>query len=74
MTDEFYDTSIDWICPNVSNIELWNDPFNYQQGKNFVMVVNSCELAQQIDSENDIVSYADQNGMIQCNGHEVSNA
>ena len=59
LADEFVNTHIDYVCPNVTDIKLWSDPFNYGQGQNFVMVINSCEVAQQIDIDNDIVSYAD---------------
>lgn len=44
--DEFTSsTSNEWICPNVTSIDLFNDPYNYQRGLNFNMVVNSCETA-----------------------------
>ena len=69
-TDEFDSTSNQWICPNVTEIKLWNDPVNYQQGLNFMMVVNSCENAQKIDKEEGLVSYADADGEVQCLTHD----
>jgi hypothetical protein len=27
--NEFKNTTIDWVCPNIKKIRLWNDPYNY---------------------------------------------
>ena len=40
---EFGDSS--WICPDISTIDVYHNPFLFSSGKNFVMVVNECELA-----------------------------
>jgi hypothetical protein len=65
-SNEFTSTTNEWICPNVTTIDLYNDPDSYQRGLNFAMVVNSCEVAKQIDKENGIVSYADSEGDVPC--------
>ena len=38
------------------------------------MVVNSCEIAKNIDKEYGIVSYADAHGDVECVSHEDSQA
>ena len=58
-TTEFINSDLNWICPNTTYIELENDPTNYHQGSNFMMVVNSCAVAQAADKAAGIVSYAD---------------
>lgn len=52
-TEEFYQNEFNltyrqWICPDTSsgNITLHNDPRNFDEGMNFVMVVNRCSVAQ----------------------------
>ena len=40
-----------WICPDVSEIKMLNNPFLFAKGKNFVSVVNDCKLAESIESE-----------------------
>ena len=37
-----------WICPNVEEYTLLNNPFLFA-GNNFVMVVNACDVAVEID-------------------------
>ncbi len=29
-SDEFSDTETEWICPNITEIDVWNDPYNYR--------------------------------------------
>ena len=45
MKDEL---SNDWICPNVTNYDLYGDPqfMPFQRGKSFFMIVNSCNVAK----------------------------
>ena len=51
---ENYDASVanafklDWICPNLTEIELFGDPYFeiHNNGKSFNMIVNSCLEAQ----------------------------
>ena len=38
-----------WICPNISEINLLNNPFLFPTGKNFVAIVNDCDIATGID-------------------------
>ena len=42
LNDEF--SGVDWICPDVSNFKVNNNPwlYDYGAGTNFVMVVNTC--------------------------------
>ena len=48
--DEFaQDWNNDWVCPDVSEISLFNDPQTFGTGQNIVMVVNYCDTAQEID-------------------------
>ena len=60
--DEF-DTSGQyiWLCPNVPNITVNNNPFlyDYGKGRNFVMVVNLCSTAKKVEQENGLKSYSD---------------
>ena len=43
----------DWICPNLTEIELFGDPYFeiHNNGKSFNMIVNSCLEAQKQDQE-----------------------
>ena len=52
-----------WICPDVDEYTLWNNPNAYVSGTNIVMVVNSCETAQAADIAAGLVSYADKDGL-----------
>ena len=52
---EFSDPS--WICPSTRNITIYNNPFLFDTGRNFVMVVNDCNVAEAIDTENGLTSY-----------------
>lgn len=54
---EFADPS--WICPDVRTLEVFNNPFLFDTGKNFVMVVNDCNVAVAVDSVNNLTSYSD---------------
>ena len=49
-----------WVCPDVANITLMNNPSLYTagDGTEFIMVVNDCETAIQIDAANSLSTYA----------------
>ena len=49
MTTEFVKTPRRWICPDVEDFSLFNDPDTFTNGRDMVMVVNQCEIAQAID-------------------------
>ena len=42
-----------WICPEISELELYGDPFfmSTRRGRSLIMIVNSCSVAKQIDQE-----------------------
>lgn len=42
-TEEFGDGN--WICPDVRQITIQNNPFIFDSGSNFNMVVNDCLVA-----------------------------
>ena len=47
---KFYESEFggkfDWVCPDLDEIEVYNNAFLYREGRNFVMVVNDCTLAE----------------------------
>ena len=49
-----------WICPDVEDIKVDNDPFLFTYGTaaSFVMVVNDCETAVKIDKAQGLTSYS----------------
>ena len=49
-----------WVCPDVANITLMNNPSLYTEGDGteFIMVVNDCETAKSIDAEHSLSTYA----------------
>lgn len=47
--DEFKDPT--WICPNVRNITIYNNPFLFSTGQNFVAVINNCNVAVSTETE-----------------------
>lgn len=51
----------DWICPDVNEISVRNNPTLYPAvgGAEFVLVVNTCEKALAIDSKYSLKSYTD---------------
>jgi len=49
----------EWICPDVQSFEIYNNPFLFKTGRNFVMVVNDCNVAVQADSDAGLTSYSD---------------
>jgi len=55
--EEFGDKA--WICPNLRNIDVLNNPFLFSKGRNFVMVVNDCEVAAATDAEKGLKPYTD---------------
>ena len=59
---EFNLTFRQWICPDTrtGNISLHNDPRNYDEGIDFVMVVNRCSVAVANDKLSGAKSYADE--------------
>ena len=59
---EFFKTEFSndsWLCPNVSEIEIFNNPFLFEDGSNFVVVINDCTIATEIDKAQGIESYSD---------------
>ena len=52
---EFSDPA--WICPDPHKIEIYKNPFVFNTGINFVMVVNQCTLATQTDTDNNLAPY-----------------
>ena len=45
---DFYKTEFandDWYCPQVKNFTVFNNPFLYDTGSNFVMTINDCTVA-----------------------------
>ena len=38
-----------WLCPNVPEIEIFNNPFLFEDGSNFVAIINDCTIATGID-------------------------
>ena len=55
-----------WICPNTTALNVQNDPRNFDYGTNYVMVVNACSVAQKVDLDYNVTSYADRNGLQTC--------
>lgn len=53
---EFHDES--WICPDTRNITILNNPFLFDNGVNFLMVVNDCNVAETTDRENNLTTYS----------------
>jgi len=47
-----------WICPDIRNITVFNNPFIFDSGTNFVMVVNDCTVAVESDLKHNLTSYA----------------
>lgn len=47
-----------WICPNTRNISIYNNPFLFNNGMNFVMVINDCNVAVTTDLANNVTSYS----------------
>ena len=64
-----------WICPNLTSIQLQNDPWNYKgaEGSKIIMLVVPCQFAQDWDNEyGTLPSYADKNGKQICSTPEQS--
>ena len=60
MDEQFFDNEFSqgtWICPDVSEITIYNNPFLFENGRNFVMVINDCPTAVAQDIESGITSY-----------------
>ena len=57
-----FPTNDRWVCPDVQNITLNNDGFLLfnTASINFVMVVNDCKDATEIDANNNLKSYTDE--------------
>ena len=53
--NEFSDPS--WICPDTSKIQIYNNPFLFDKGQNFVMVFNSCPVAVKADADSGTTPY-----------------
>ena len=48
MDEAFFENEFsqgEWICPDISEITIFNNPFLFENGRNFVMVVNDCPTA-----------------------------
>ena len=62
MSETFFQNEFstgDWICPDVANITIFNNPFLFETGRNFVMVINDCPTAVAKDAESGLTSYTD---------------
>ena len=69
----FYNTQFgkddsQWICPNVTQINLINQETIYNKFKFQILKaqINTCSLAKENDQKNGIVSYADKDGEQDC--------
>ena len=59
--DDFYATEFAddaWICPDVKEIEIYNNPFLFDTGANFVMTVNDCTVATEYEKKQGVASYS----------------
>lgn len=71
----------DWICPNVTSINLLNDPYmlNTVSGISFLMVVNPCDIAVEIGDKKILdrgltqATYTDKACLEHGVGEEISN-
>ena len=48
------------MCPLVGedfDIELLNNPYSFDHGKSFMMVVNDCSVATKADAEHGVSNY-----------------
>ena len=62
MDDQFYQHEFSdqsWICPDTSSFEIYNNPFLFETGRNFYMVVNNCTVATATDADRNLTSYTD---------------
>ena len=48
--------TLNWLCPDTRNIQISGNA-EITGGKNFFMVVNSCDKAKSIEQSNNITSY-----------------
>mmetsp|Transcript_5657 Transcript_5657/g.7573 ORF Transcript_5657/g.7573 Transcript_5657/m.7573 type:complete len:207 (+) Transcript_5657:109-729(+) len=51
----------DWVCPDVSNINLLNSPtlFKAGEGAELFMIVNKCSIAADVNERQGLTTYAD---------------
>ena len=65
-----------WICPDIDEFSVNNNPYLYKYGKgtNLVMVVNDCAYAKTMDSANNLVSYADADNDVACLDEDSTNS
>ena len=49
--DEFEQFN-EWLCPDISSLDLKSDPYQYSSGKQIVGIVNRCDIAEKVDNEN----------------------
>ena len=47
-----------WLCPNTHNITIFNNPFLFSTGRNFVAVVNDCNTAVDTDEKQGLTPYS----------------
>ena len=61
-SNQFYQTEFSnpsLICPDTRNITIYNNPFLFDTGRNFVMVINDCNTAVAVDLANNLSTYTD---------------
>ena len=54
---EFSDDA--WLCPNVREIQIYNNPFLFDYGSNLVATINDCTVATDFEEKKGIASYSD---------------
>ena len=71
-TQEYVNTKYEWICPNMTQIDLLNDVSTdiAQIGAIIEARVYACPRAQILDDKYGLVSYADVNGTQTCKGSD----
>ena len=61
-----------WICPNISEFELLNDPWLFDHGANMIMVVNRCDVAQKKDLIENLKTYVNKDKDICANETDIT--
>ena len=49
--NELLPDQLAWLCPNVTQLKLKDDPYSYYTGMQFSAVVNRCDVAQKVDQD-----------------------
>lgn len=48
---QFEELNSRYLCPDISSLDLAQDPYYLDKGSAFVAVVNRCDIATQVDRE-----------------------